>query len=210
MSAASGRRSAGRGRLRRHAVPLALLVPALAAFTWTASSDARAGWWLVENHVPVRAGADGWARMPDVVLRLTEVERVRVLTTDFDGPWSPPPGYALWRVGVEARSDLAEPRYCDFRVVDERGRSFSAPEGPAAVPGTYSTTLDCGGGVTEEIVAVPGEDEEEQAPRPGQYVNEAYVLLPTQARPVEVRVFTTSRDGGFGPAYAALPVPDED
>lgn len=191
---------------RRQRVPLAVLGPVLLVFLWFGTEDARADWWRVENHVAVAPGAQGWAVIGDTALRLESFERLRVLQQDLEEEFHPPPGYTLWRAEVAARSDFPEPRYCDVTVVDAHGRTFSSPA--LGVPGYNTSDVSCGERPDPEDLfeepPAPGEPE----PRPGQNSGEVLFLLPADADPVEVRVSTWLRDAaGFGPRYAALPVP---
>lgn len=189
----------------RHRVSLAVLVPVVLAFLWVASDEARAGWWRVENHLPVQPGPLGWAVIEDTGLSLESFERLRVLQED-DESFHPPAGYAVWRAVVASRSDYPDTRYCDVGVVDDRGRTFTAPL--IGVPGYSDSTVGCGARPDPEDLGEDPPAEGEPFPRPGSIVTEVLFLLPEDAEPVEVRVWTEFRDdAGFGARYAALPVP---
>ncbi len=199
------RRAGRRAWWRRNAVALALLVPAAAGLGWLTSEDGRKSWWVIDDHIAVRPSAGGWATIGDTMLRLTSFEQVRVLPDDFRESWSPPPGYDAWLIVVDSRTEGDVVRYCDVTLVDSEGRSFAVPGQVPPMPGYQDGTIVCGAPSPEAEPAEPGSGGEL---RPGVFRSEVLLLTPSSAEPVEVRLSTWAADGtGFGPRYAALPVP---
>ncbi|MBX9244203.1 hypothetical protein ICW40_05205 [Actinotalea ferrariae] len=190
---------------RRNAVALALLVPAAGALGWVTSEDAREGWWAIENHIAVTPGPGGWASVEDTMLRLVSFERVRTMPDDYGGTWSPPAGYAAWLVVVDSRSEGDVVRLCDVTLVDTEGRSFTAPAQVPPMPVYQSGSIQCGMPNPGSEPAQPGSRGEL---REDVFRSEVLVVTPASAEPAEVRLSTWATDGtGFGPRYAALPVP---
>ncbi|MFD1719688.1 hypothetical protein [Georgenia deserti] len=164
-------------------VALGLLVPVLAAFGWIASADLRTG-WSDDPRNPAEPGPNGWASIARTSVRVAGFEEVGTLE-NWDGtPWTPPDGYRLWRLEVEVRSRLTEPRFCTVEVRDAEGRTFTPPGPDAGLPETAASTLDCGS--LEEDPSLS-----------------TMVLMPVESRPATVRLLN---DYELAPAYFSLPL----
>jgi len=178
-------------RARRIALA-AVVVPALAVAGWIVSGPDRERWWVTEPHRAVEPDGEGWARIDGTDVRVAALEPVEQLTDDVSGePWRSPAGYDVWRVEVDVRSDLTEPRSCEVRMLDDQGRIFTAPDRVPDIPGAVVTSsVPCG--------AV---DERDASPY------ETWFVLPEGSEPARLDVYTTRTDElGLGPDFFALPL----
>lgn len=176
-------------RVRRVALA-ALVVPALAVAGWTVSGPERSRWWVTEPHRAVGPDEEGWARIDGTAVRLTALAPVEELVDEYSGePWQPPAGYDLWRVEVDVRSDLTETRYCEVRMLDDRGRIFTVPDLVPDIPGAaVVSSLSCGAA-------------EEDTPY------DAWFVLPEDSAPARLDVYSTRGDElALGPDFFALPL----
>lgn len=169
----------------------AAVVPALAVAAWTVSGPDRARWWSAEPHRAVAPDGEGWARIDGTAVRVAALEPVTELVDDLSGePWRPPAGYDVWRVGLDVRSALTEPRYCEVRLLDGEGRVFTAPDRVPDLPGSAASSVPCG--AVEEGEAPP---------------YETWFVLPEGSAPARLDVWTTRTDElGLGPDFFALPL----
>ena len=180
------------GWWRRNAVALVLLAPALAGLWWVEGTHTRESWWVSQPHLAVGPGAGGWAEIAGTQIRLTGLERVELFESEWEDPWTPPAGYALWRAVVDWRTDLEETRYCTVELVDDQGRTFGVPDQAPAIPGVFAFgDLACG------------------APDPDTAMrHEVLYVLPEDAEPAALIVWTARTDElGLGPHYFRLPAP---
>ncbi|TDE09508.1 hypothetical protein [Jiangella asiatica] len=163
------------GWWRRNRLALPAMVLALGALAWPASEPAREQWWPNGEHVVHSPGADGWAAVDGIELRLAEFG-----PAEAPGPDDPlPAGHTVWRAEIEG-TPATQSVDCDTELEDTEGSRYGDDSRHLPLFDDDTFGLTCGG------------------PEPGGVV---YFMLPDDREPSAVRV----RSIGTLPDYWLLP-----
>lgn len=216
-----------RGWWSRNRLALVLLPVALLTALVASSSRVHDYWWLLGQHDAQRADShgvvrfdseydDGFLRYPITpTIRLEGVERVTSLEDPGNGPDAVPSdgaaeitlpaGGALWRVRLHFDVDPAiAMTLCHVAVIDTGGDTYESQFGDfrttVSLPTQKCVPDDTPGPETALGSKAKPKLAEGQQPRPRSYDTEVYIVVRTDSRPHEVRVWWTNPD------YAEFPV----